>query len=125
MEEQSRSELVRSDNTSDISLKRSCELLGVARTTVYYKPKKKKDPLRKLDKEGIERRMAEIDRIHNDMPATGARKMAKMLTLAKLLTTRYEATRLMEMWKIKSTLRFDFPQPDARCSVMISGSKIH
>jgi putative transposase len=108
MEEQSRRELVKSDGASDISLKRRCELLSVARSTVYYKPKKKKDLLRKLDKKGIEKRMAEIDRIHNDMPATGARKMAKMLSAAKLPTTRYEATRLMEMMNIRCV----YPKPN-------------
>jgi hypothetical protein len=100
--------LVKSDGGSGISLKRRCELLGVARSTAYYKPKKKKDPLRKLGKEGIEKRMAEIDHIHNDMPATGARKMAKMLTSAKLDTTRYEATRLMEMMNIRCV----YPKPN-------------
>lgn len=82
--------------------------MGVARSTVYYKPKKRKDPLRKLDKAGIEKRMAGIDRIHNEMPATGARKMAKMLCADGLPTTRYEATRLMEMMNIRCI----YPRPN-------------
>ena len=74
--------------------------MGVARATLYYKPKEKKCPLRKMDKEGIEKRMAEIDRIHTALPAQGARKMARDLTKMGLSTSRYEATRLMEMMNI-------------------------
>ena len=83
-----------------ISLKRRCELLGVVRSTVYYKPKKKKSAHRKLSLEGIEERMAVVDRIHTEMPTKGARKMARMLNRGGLPTTRYQAGKLMDMMNI-------------------------
>ena len=44
--------------------------------------------------------MAEIDRVHTEMPATGARKMARMLTGKDMRTSRYEAQELMKMMNI-------------------------
>ena len=92
----------------DISITRRCELLGICRSTLYYKPKKEKCPLRKMDREGIEKRMAQIDKIHTALPAQGARKMAKDLTGAGLPTSRHEATKLMEMMNIRCV----YPKPN-------------
>jgi putative transposase len=55
-----------------------------------------------------EERMAEIDKIHNDRPATGARKMARELTQNGLPTTRYAATVLME----EMNIRCIYPKPN-------------
>lgn len=52
--------------------------------------------------------MAEIDKIHTSMPATGARKMARMLTARKLATSRYEATTLMRQMNICAI----YPKPN-------------
>lgn len=50
-----------------------------------------------------------IDRIHFALPATGARKMARDLTRKhKLPTSRYEATRLMDMMHIACI----YPKPN-------------
>jgi putative transposase len=91
-----------------INANRRCELLDIPRASYYYKPVKIKDPLRKLSAKGIEDRMAEMDRIHTALPATGARKMAGMLTKAGMDTTRYAATKLMEMMNIKAI----YPRPN-------------
>jgi putative transposase len=101
--------LARSETEAGIGAKRRCELLGVPRSTLYYKPRKKtKDPLRGLSAEEKEKRMAEIDRIHSKMPATGARKMAKELTRKGMPTTRWGATALMEAMNIRCV----YPRPN-------------
>lgn len=55
----------------NISVKRQCELLGLSRSTAYYKPR----PDRRDDTV----LMAEIDRIYTDMPFYGSRKMTREL----------------------------------------------
>jgi putative transposase len=52
--------------------------------------------------------MEEIDRIHTELPATGARKMAQELTRQGMKTNRYEATKLMEMMNIRCI----YPKPN-------------
>jgi putative transposase len=96
------------DDGYDISVKRRCGLLGINRSTLYYKPKEKKCPLRKMCKEGMEKRMKEIDRIHTALPAQGARKMARDLTGLGMPTNRYGAARLMEMMDIRCI----YPKPN-------------
>ena len=56
-------------------MKRQCELLGVARSTFYYKPVKRDEA---TDGE-LEEAMADIDRIHTKHPFYGARKTSKEL----------------------------------------------
>ena len=97
----SRLEWVRADTGKDIATVRKCELLEVARSTLYAPLKaKEKDTLRRLDAEEKEKRMEMIDKIHAAMPATGARKMARMLTKDGLATNRYEAGELMRQMNI-------------------------
>jgi len=91
-----------------ISAKRRCELLGVVRSTLYYHRRKRKDRLRRLNAADKEARMAEIDKIHTAMPATGARKMARMLTAKELTTSRYEAAELMRQMNICAI----YPKPN-------------
>lgn len=61
--------------TADLPITRQCELLGVSRSTVYYKPVKP-DPEAVRLKEEI---MAKIDEIHMKYPYMGQRKIAKLL----------------------------------------------
>jgi putative transposase len=82
--------------------------LGVSRSSAYYKPAKSKDPLRKLNDKDIEERMAVIDVLHTELPATGARKMARELTKMGMPTTRYAAAKLMEMMNIHCI----YPKPN-------------
>ena len=105
---QSRQEWARADDGVDISLAQRSRLLNISRQGVYYTPAKKADKLRRLSKEDKEKRMAEMDRIHVRLPATGARKMAKMLTENKLATNRYEAAELMALMNIKAI----YPRPN-------------
>jgi len=61
--------------SSELSVRRQCELLGVTRSTVYYEPKPE-------DEETLRRReaiMARIDYWHTTMPFLGTRKIAARL----------------------------------------------
>ena len=57
-----------------MSVKRQCELLGVARSSFYYAPAPAPGP-----DEAREAAMREIDRIHIERPYAGARKISKLL----------------------------------------------
>jgi putative transposase len=57
---------------SKISVKRQCELLGVNRSTLYYRPRP--------DRSDDSSLMAHIDRIYTEMPFYGSRKIAKQLS---------------------------------------------
>lgn len=60
---------------AELPITRQCELLGISRSTYYYKPVEP-DPEAVELKEII---MAEIDRIHTKYPYMGQRKIAKKL----------------------------------------------
>ena len=61
--------------SSELSVRRQCELLGVTRSTVYYEPKpESEEALRR--KETI---MGRIDYWHTTMPFLGTRKIAAQL----------------------------------------------
>jgi putative transposase len=74
-----------------LTRKRASELLGVARSTTYYEPKEKVEATSDED----ERLMAEIDRIHLESPAYGARKIARVLNQRGCDVTRWRVGRLM------------------------------
>lgn len=61
--------------SSELSVRRQCELLGVTRSTVYYEPKPE-DPEARQRKEAI---MGRIDYWHTTMPFLGTRKIAAQL----------------------------------------------
>ena len=70
--------------SSELSVRRQCELLGLTRSTVYYTPKQ-------ADEESTRRKetiMARIDYWHTTMPFLGTRKIA-----AKLKEEGYSAGR--------------------------------
>ena len=97
------------DPSSDITIKRQCEMLGVNRTSLYYKPKKIDDEA--VDVEEVaakEMRMRIIDEVHTDLPASGARKMAKECTRRGYPTTRHRAGKLME----EMNVRCMYPHPN-------------
>ena len=64
------------DPESEVPVKRQCELLGVSRSTFYYKPVKKD----KASDRELEKVMADIDTIHTKHPFYGARKISKELS---------------------------------------------
>lgn len=88
-------------------MKRQCELLGVNRSTAYYKPKG--------DTSNDTEVMTLIDSIYTEMPFYGSRKMAKELT--RLLgepINRKRVRRLMERMGIQaiySKPRTTIPHP--------------
>ena len=61
--------------SSELSVRRQCELLGVTRSTVYYEPKPEDEETRQR-KEII---MGRIDYWHTTMPFLGTRKIAAQL----------------------------------------------
>jgi Transposase and inactivated derivatives len=61
--------------SSDLSVRRQCELLGITRSTVYYEPKQADEAAASL-KEEI---MSRIDYWHTTMPYLGTRKIAVKL----------------------------------------------
>lgn len=78
-----------------ISVKRQCKLLGISRSTVYYKPR----PDRKDDT----LLMNEIDKIYTELPYYGSRKIAKELTRQlKRQINRKRVQRLMERMGIEA-----------------------
>ncbi len=77
--------------TSDLSVRRQCELLGVTRSKVYYTPKSP-------DEQAVERKeriMALIDYWHTENPAWGARKIRVLLRNDGYLVTRKAVTKYM------------------------------
>ena len=77
--------------TSDLSVRRQCELLGVTRSKVYYTPKSP-------DEQAVERKeriMARIDYWHTENPAWGARKIRVLLRNDGYLVTRKTVTKYM------------------------------
>lgn len=55
-----------------ISVKRQCQLLGINRSTLYYRPRGDR-----ADDMGL---MQRIDKIYTEMPFYGSRKIAEQLT---------------------------------------------
>jgi len=105
---------VRETDGQGLSLKRRCELLGVNRTSLYYKaqvlPKLNAEAiqLRKLKEKREEEMMRIVDELHTDLPASGARKIAKELARQGYKTTRHAAKKLMEKMNIKAC----YPHPN-------------
>ena len=77
--------------TSDLSVRRQCELLGVTRSKVYYTPKSP-------DEQAVERKeriMARIDYWYTENPAWGGRKIRVLLRNDGYLVTRKTVTKYM------------------------------
>ena len=108
MLDKSRLEWVKSDNEDNIPTKRKCELMGVARSSFYYKSSKTTKLRCSLSAEDRETRMKVIDRLHTALPAQGARKMARDLTKLDLPTSRYMAAVLMAEMNIYAI----YPKPN-------------
>ena len=89
------------DDSDDptLNLKRQCELLGLNRTSIYYKPK----IVSPAHAAYIESCMSAIDYWHTLHPALGARKLAKIIRENNSLPIgRKRVTRLMAKMGIKS-----------------------
>ena len=77
-----------------------CELLQVNRTSAYREPAQGEEgkPVAGDD----EARMAVVDEARLELPASGARKMARERARRGLETTRYQATELMGRMNVKA-----------------------
>ena len=101
-----RLEAVRSLDGRGITVTRRCELLGVSRTGSYYEPRAPKEPTPE-EAEWREARMRVIYETHMELPASGARKMARECGRRGLPTTRHQAGRLMAEMGIRCV----YPKP--------------
>lgn len=89
-----------SDNGLSISCQ--CDLLGVSRSTYYYKPITESEYNLML--------MQEIDKLYLDNPAYGSRLMAANLVKKGFLVNRKKVSRLMKLMGIEAI----YPKPKIR-----------
>jgi len=78
----------------EISIKKQCELLGVSRSSYYYK-KKDENPENLLI-------MKRIDELHLEHPAWGSRKLRDRLNIEKFNVNRKRIRRLMGIMNIQT-----------------------
>jgi putative transposase len=97
----------------DLSLTRQCQLTGISRSTVYYKPVNENSPKYRQDLE----LMAEIDRQFMDMPYLGSRRMAEVLRRQGWSVGRKRVARLMRLMGLEALYRrprTTVPHPEHR-----------
>jgi len=97
----------------DLSLTRQCQLAGISRSSVYYKPVNENSPKFRQDLE----LMAEIDRQFMDMPYLGSRRMAEVLRRQGWSVGRKRVTRLMRLMGLEALYRrprTTVPHPEHR-----------
>jgi len=82
------------ENSQNLSIVKKCTLLGVARSTYYYK-KRNENPFNFQI-------MKRIDELHLDYPAWGSRKIRDRLILEGLQVNRKRIQRLMELMGIQT-----------------------
>lgn len=85
------------DPTHKISIVRQAKALGIARSTVYYKPVPISDSDLDL--------MAGMDQLHLDYPFAGARMLRGLLRAKSLVAGRVRVTCLMKKMSIKAVYR--------------------
>ena len=95
----------------DLSIRRQCEMLGVARSGVYRQPPPANDNDLAL--------MARIDALHTERPFLGSRRIARMLGEEGLPVNRKRVQRLMRLMGIEAL------GPKPRTSTPAPGHKIH
>ena len=75
-----------------LTIERQCELLGIPRSTYYYKPKPKDSAVDEMR----EAAMRAIDDIHLEMPFAGARKISRELRKMGFPYGRHATKTLMD-----------------------------
>ena len=95
----------------ELSIRRQCEMLGVARSGVYRKPR----PANDNDLEAMRR----IDALFTERPFFGARRIARTLTDEGFPLNRKRARRLMRLMGIEAL------GPKPRTSTPAPGHKIY
>lgn len=112
----SRLDTVRELDDGGLTLSRRCELLQVNRSSVYYERREEipisseeaLDAAREAE-ERKEKIMAVIDTVHTDLPASGARKIAKELRKRGYKEmTRYKTGKIMDEMNVKTC----YPHPN-------------
>jgi putative transposase len=83
-----------------IPLKRQAELLGIARSSLYYQKK----PIGEYELKLMER----IDQIYTDCPFYGSRKISRLLRTEGLIVNRKRVQRLMRLMGIEAV----YPKPN-------------
>lgn len=76
------------------SICHQCELLGIARSTLYYTPSKRKDKDLQI--------MEELDRLYIEDPTRGTRRMARELGKKGYRTGRCHVRTLMQVMRLKT-----------------------
>ena len=76
------------------SICRQCDLLGIARSTLYYTPSKAKDQDLRI--------MEELDRLYLEDPTRGTRRMTKELRKMGYQVGRCHVRRLMQIMRLKT-----------------------
>jgi len=95
----------------DLSVRRQCAMLGVARSGVYRKPAPANDNDLAL--------MRRIDALHTERPFLGSRRIAKTLSQEGLSINRKRVRRLMRLLGIEAL------GPKPRTSKPAPGHKIY
>jgi putative transposase len=81
-------------NERSMSICSQCELLSLARSTLYYTPSKADDEDLKL--------MEELDRLYLEDPTRGTRRMTKELRKKEFKVGRHHVGRLMQIMRLKT-----------------------
>ncbi len=76
------------------SICKQCELLDMARSTLYYTPSQTNDPDLKM--------MEELDRLYLEDPTRGTRRMKNELKKKGYMVGRYHVRRLMQIMRLKT-----------------------
>jgi len=85
------------DRTHEVPVKRQCQLLSVARSTAYYKPKPISEDNLFL--------MRRIDELHLDFPFAGTRMLRDLLRQEERFVGRRRIGRLMRLMGIEALYR--------------------
>jgi putative transposase len=81
-------------NERSMSICSQCELLSLARSTLYYTPSKADDEDLKL--------IEELDRLYLEDPTRGTRRMTKELRKKEFKVGRHHVRRLMQIMRLKT-----------------------
>jgi putative transposase len=109
---QEKCQAARDSRPDRLTRKRASELLGVSRSSTYYEPKKTEETTPEED----ERLMAEIDRMHLESPAYGARKIARALNQEGYEVSRWHVRRLMSEMNVRPCCPLPSPSKPTRHS---------
>jgi len=86
-------------NYKPLSILRQCKILGVSRSSYYFKPKPFKPDDLKL--------MRKIDELYTEQPSRGSRSIARQLRRQRIKVNRKKVQRLMRIMDIQAV----YPKP--------------